>query len=188
VIVTAGPWTAALLAPQLTLPTEPTLEQVGYLVPKAERQRPAPIFICHGSESAYGLPVPGSDRYKIGIHCSGPTVSPDQQDQEPDPVMLEQLVRAADWHVPGYQPNPVETERCIYDNTPDEDFILDRVGNIVIGCGTSGHGFKFGPLFGHWLAGLATVGPEALADSDAPGARERFGVARFRPDLAPETR
>jgi glycine/D-amino acid oxidase-like deaminating enzyme len=26
----------------------------------------------------------------------------------------------------------------------------------VIGCGTSGHGFKFGPLFGQWLADLAT--------------------------------
>jgi len=65
----------------------------------------------------------------------------------------------------------VGTERCIYDNSPDEDFIVDRVGRIVIGSGTSGHGFKFGPLLGEWLADLATgrgAGPPA-----------RFSLGRF---------
>jgi sarcosine oxidase len=33
----------------------------------------------------------------------------------------------------------------------------------VIGCGTSGHGFKFGPLIGEWLAGLATGSAAAPA-------------------------
>ena len=43
-------------------------------------------------------------------------------------------------------------ETCLYDNTPDQDFILDRRGRVVIGAGTSGHGFKFGPLLGEILA------------------------------------
>jgi glycine/D-amino acid oxidase-like deaminating enzyme len=59
----------------------------------------------------------------------------------------------------------VQVERCVYDNTPDEDFILDRIGNVVVGCGTSGHGFKFGPLLGEWLAALA-AGEKGLADDD----------------------
>ena len=29
------------------------------------------------------------------------------------------------------------------------------LGNVVVGCGTSGHGFKFGPLLGELLADLA---------------------------------
>jgi sarcosine oxidase len=49
----------------------------------------------------------------------------------------------------------VATERCVYDNSIDTDFVLDRVGNLVVGCGTSGHGFKFGPLLGELLADLA---------------------------------
>jgi glycine/D-amino acid oxidase-like deaminating enzyme len=49
----------------------------------------------------------------------------------------------------------VATERCVYDNSADTDFVLDRVGNVVVGCGTSGHGFKFGPLLGELLADLA---------------------------------
>jgi glycine/D-amino acid oxidase-like deaminating enzyme len=43
----------------------------------------------------------------------------------------------------------------VYDNSADTDFVLDRVGNVVVGCGTSGHGFKFGPLLGELLADLA---------------------------------
>ena len=39
-------------------------------------------------------------------------------------------------------------------HSPDEDFVVDRIGNVVVGSGTSGHGFKFGPLFGEWLADL----------------------------------
>ena len=47
------------------------------------------------------------------------------------------------------------TERCVYDNSADTDFVLDRIGSVVVGCGTSGHGFKFGPLLGQVLADLA---------------------------------
>jgi len=43
---------------------------------------------------------------------------------------------------------------------------------VVIGSGTSGHGFKFGPLLGGWLADLATGG-----DTD-PLAR-RFSLGRL---------
>jgi sarcosine oxidase len=192
-IITAGPWTAGLLPGQLSVPTSATLEQVAYLAPTGPHQRPAPIFLCYGEQSPYGLPVPGSDRYKIGIHPSGPPVSPDAQDQSPDPVLIARLAEVAARYLPGYQPDPIATERCIYDNTPDDDFIVDRIGNIVIGCGTSGHGFKFGPLFGEWLAALATGSRQAeAADStqwiSAAGPGGRFRLARLTAGSAPETR
>ncbi len=130
-----------------------------------------PIFIYYGDPSPYGLPVPGSSAYKIGIHQSGEPADPDAQTADPDQAMLARLTQVAKRYLPGYAPEPVATERCIYDNTPDEDFIVDRVGNVVVGCGTSGHGFKFGPLFGEWLA--------ALAFGSAPPPSQRFGLARF---------
>lgn len=169
-VVTAGPWTAGLLA-GIALPTRPTLEQVAYLRPADTTSAPAPIFICHDAPAPYGLPVPGSELYKIGIHQSGPAVDPDAQARVPDDDLLRQVTLAASRHLPGYDPQPADTERCIYDNTPDEDFVLDRVGNVVVGCGTSGHGFKFGPLLGEWLAGLAT--------GDRSAALNRFAVGRF---------
>ena len=65
------------------------------------------------------------------------------------------LTRAVRRLLPSLDPDPVHTERCVYDNSADTDFILDRTGRIVVGCGTSGHGFKFGPLLGELLADLA---------------------------------
>ncbi len=179
-IVTAGPWSRGLFAPLgVSVPTTPTLEQVGYLTPIATGQGSGPggtpIFICHDDQAPYGLPVPGSPLYKIGIHTSGRGTDPDAQDQSPDRELLGRLSRVAARLLPGYDPEPTATERCVYDNTPDEDFIVDRIGNVVIGCGTSGHGFKFGPLLGEWLADLAT-GATHLPD---PRLRGRFAVGRF---------
>ncbi len=39
--------------------------------------------------------------------------------------------------------------------TPNEDFVIERFGPIVVGAGFSGHGFKFTPLIGARLADLA---------------------------------
>jgi sarcosine oxidase len=178
-IITAGPWTAGLLAGQVPVPSSPTLEQVAYLSPAGQPRSQTPIFICHGEQSPYGLPVPGSPLYKIGIHQSGPPAAPDAQTSGPDPALVARLTQVAARYLPGYRPDPVETERCIYDNTPDEDFVVDRIGNVVIGCGTSGHGFKFGPLFGEWLSTLAFGAGAGAAGAPAATPGGRFGLARF---------
>ncbi|HEV2460416.1 MAG TPA: FAD-dependent oxidoreductase, partial [Ktedonobacterales bacterium] len=66
-------------------------------------------------------------------------------------------------------------DRCMYDVTPDEDFIIDTHpagAGVVIGTGFSGHGFKFGALIGEALAALA-LGEQL----ELPMAR--FRLARF---------
>jgi sarcosine oxidase len=176
-VITAGPWSGQLLAPLgVPLPGRPALEQVAYLRPVGPAGE-APIFINHADRAPYGLPVPGSALYKIGLHSSGPVSDPDTQDQSDDPYLIKKLSEVAAKYLPGYDPEPTATERCIYDNSPDEDFVVDRVGSVVVGSGTSGHGFKFGPLFGEWLADLATNAPGALT----PELRQRFALSRFRP-------
>jgi len=188
-IVCAGPWTAGLLGPcGIAVPGVATLEQVSYLAPAGPEPAPMPIFVHYGGEFPYGLPVPGSDRYKIGIHHGGPQIAPGVQnpDQEPDPALSARIDRAARSILPGLRPEPVAVERCVYDNTPDTDFVVDRIGNVVIGSGTSGHGFKFGPLLGEWLADLATGTPSQPAhpaQSGGPaqpgGPPARFALRRF---------
>jgi sarcosine oxidase len=186
-IVTAGPWSSGLLASAgVPLPGRPVLEQVAYLRASSGVQDTTPIFICHADQVPYGLPVPGSPLYKIGIHQSGPATDPDAQDESADLGLMNALARVARRYLPGYDPAPVTAERCIYDNSPDEDFIIDRIGNVVIGCGTSGHGFKFGPLLGEWLADLA-IGPSQQASGTGvpriqldPQLAERFSIRRFR--------
>jgi sarcosine oxidase len=74
--------------------------------------------------------------------------------------------------LPGFDVDTAAIDTCPYDNTPDEDFVLDRIGDVVVGAGTSGHGFKFGPLLGALLADLVC--------GDAPAVPlDRFSAYRL---------
>ena len=111
----------------------------------------------------YGLPVPdGSPHggtYKVSHHTPGTDI--DRYDPagtaplDDDQGLLALLSGAVRRLLPTLDPDPVGTERCVYDNSADHDFVIARTGQIVVGCGTSGHGFKFGPLLGELLADLA---------------------------------
>jgi sarcosine oxidase len=174
VILCAGPWTAGLLATATTtVPSVASQEQVAYLASADGAAPGLPILIEHGGRGFYGLPVPGAPLYKTGFHHTGPPADPDHQDLHPDPGLARDLADSVRRHLPRLSPRPVSLERCIYDNSPDEDFVIGRTGNVIIGCGTSGHGFKFGPLLGGWLAALAT---EDTVDPQIP---RRFSAGRF---------
>jgi sarcosine oxidase len=94
------------------------------------------------------------------VHRTGPPTNPDEEGvADPEAVRC-----AADWvgrHVEGAGPVPLRTETCLYTNMPDESFVLERQGRVVVGSPCSGHGFKFAPLIGDELAALAVEAVEA---------------------------
>ena len=157
-VVTAGPWTV-----QLTdVPTFATLEHVAYLRPRQEGARRLPVFIEHREPALYGLPTPNSSLYKIALHHAGERVEPDARDLSPRAGAVARLEQAARVWLPDFDPQAVEVDTCLYDNTDDEDFIIERIGNLVVGAGTSGHGFKFGVFLGELLASLVEDAPPAV--------------------------
>ena len=67
--------------------------------------------------------------------------------------------------------------RCLFTNTPTEDFIIDADDGVVILSACSGHGAKFAPLLGELAADLAmgtgSVPAEFRLDrSKEPGANQ----------------
>ncbi|MGQ0824651.1 MAG: FAD-dependent oxidoreductase [Actinomycetota bacterium] len=151
VVVCAGPWTRQLVDVGVG---NATLEHVAYLRPHDVTAPRPPIFIAHDEPVVYGLPTPRSSLYKIALHRAGTAVDPETMSADPDPVLVRALEQAARAWLPDFDPTAFEIDVCPYDNTPDEDFVLFRDGNVVVGAGTSGHGFKFGPLLGELLAEL----------------------------------
>jgi glycine/D-amino acid oxidase-like deaminating enzyme len=62
---------------------------------------------------------------------------------------------------------------CLYTNTPDEHFWIDRhpeQPDVLLASACSGHGFKFAPVIGEILADLVQHKP----------ARFDLGVFRWR--------
>jgi sarcosine oxidase len=158
VVVTAGAWAKGLLAGAgIGLPVESTSETVCYF--RLETDRPVPAVVDFKPDglrhATYALsdPVHG---LKLGIHKAGKPVDPDDQ-QGPDPALVQRMREAASRFFPTADNEPAAIETCLYTNTVDERFILERHGRIVVGSACSGHGFKFAPVVGERLADLATT-------------------------------
>jgi sarcosine oxidase len=157
-VVASGAWADSTLHPLVALPPlTVTREQVFYFAPRDGAMR-WPSFIHHQAPFVYGLDTPGQG-VKVAEHHTGAVTDPDQRSFDVDLAGQERVSRYVEAWFPGLAPQPVGAETCLYTTTPTQDFVVDRVGPLVVAAGFSGHGFKFVPLIGRILADLALGRP-----------------------------
>jgi len=157
-VIAAGPWAGGLLRDAgLPIPLVPSFEQVTYFSLDEPSRLPTVIdWTVDPVQTPYVVPNPEEPgHFKVSVHRSGPAVDPDERPFQPDPDRVARVTDYTRTHFAPHRPTGA-TDTCLYTNTPDEDFVLDRQGPIVIGSPCSGHGFKFTPLIGRILADLAT--------------------------------
>ena len=154
VVVTAGSWVNELLDEPLDVKV--TRETLCYFRPDAGG-RPVPSVVSfkphRHTHDMYSLADP---KYglKVGAHHAGPEVDPNVPGG-PEPELIDRITAWARETYRLADPDPAAAETCMYTTTPDETFILERRGRIVVGSPCSGHGFKFAPAIGERLASLA---------------------------------
>jgi sarcosine oxidase len=159
-IVTAGAWASPLLrGAGIDLPLEPTLEQSTHFVVEGSSIPTIIDWDSAPSQPPYLVPNPfRPGECKAGSHLSGPVIDPNARSFEPD---ADREARTVGW-VGERLSSPAQflrTETCLYTTTPDEDFVIERIGPLVVASPCSGHGFKFAPLIGDVLADLAAGEP-----------------------------
>lgn len=164
VVLTAGAWTGQLLPGSVRLPAmRVTQEQPLHFARRDESSVwpgfnhtlvPGSVGFENAYAPVYGMLTPG-EGIKAGWHGTGALTHPDQRSFTSEPKQLRALQDYARIWLPGVDADAYTEISCTYTNTPDEDFILDRIGPIVVGAGFSGHGFKFTPAIGRILADLA---------------------------------
>jgi sarcosine oxidase len=77
----------------------------------------------------------------------------------------EDAFRPALQYIPDGDGPLLSVRVCMYTNSPDTHFIIDRhpeFPNVSLACGFSGHGFKFSSVIGQMLADLAVDGKSRL--------------------------
>lgn len=169
-VVTAGAWLGQLL-PQLRLPLRVTRQIVGWFPvehPQAFAPERFPIFmrdigvdIATADSTFYGFPTLDGETIKAGIHREGEISHPDTLDRTITPADLEPIEEYVGRFLHGVGTHPVQTQVCMYTNTPDHDFLIGSpsgIPQITILGGFSGHGFKFASVMGEIGANLATNG------------------------------
>lgn len=162
VVVTAGSW-ASELVPRLRGLAQPERQVVAWFSPSdpspfaPER---FPVFNIEVDEGHYyGFPFDGSG-VKIGrYHHLGEQVHPDGYDQRIHPNDEAPLRTFMTRYMPGAAGHVTKAQTCLFTNSPDEHFIIDRGDTgLVLAAGFSGHGFKFCCVVGAILADLAIDG------------------------------
>jgi sarcosine oxidase len=170
-VVTAGPWIERVLAGTPAADRLPPMvvshEQVQHFAPVADLDRPEywPSFIHHRHPWRYGLLSP-SEGMKVATHLCTTVMDPDNE-AEWDPERERSDVDYVERWFPGLDPKPRHKATCIYTNAPDEEFVFERVGPVVVGSTCSGHGFKFTPVVGRLLADLAEGTVERVSVREA---------------------
>jgi sarcosine oxidase len=151
VVVTAGAWVTSFVP---DLPVSVTRETIAYF--RREGSPPPSVVELNEETRGHAMyalhdPVHG---LKAGAHHAGRETEPDE-DGEPDEAIVERISAWVRERLPDVDPEPAGAETCLYTNTADESFVLERRGRLVVGSACSGHGFKFAPAVGRRLAALA---------------------------------
>jgi sarcosine oxidase len=178
-VICAGPW-AGRLVPRIASLAVPERQVLAWLQPtRPELFAPDrfPVFVLDVEEgNYYGFPEHDVPGFKFGrYHHLREPMDPDDPDRATHPED-EAILRAfAARYFPGGAGPTILLKACIFTNSPDEHFVIDRLpdaSQVSIAAGFSGHGYKFCSLVGEVMADLALDG----ATSHAIGL---FSLSRF---------
>jgi sarcosine oxidase len=180
-VVTAGSWVGELVAElaPLAVPERQVLLWAQPRKPEHFRFDAFPVFTMQAPEGRfYGFPVYGVPGFKIGkYHHRRQRVRLDAIEREcnaeDEAVLREGLSR----YFPDADGPTLAMKVCLFTNTSDEHFILDRHPDhpqVAIAAGFSGHGFKFCSVVGEIMSDLVATGTTRHRI-------DRFRLARLGP-------
>jgi monomeric sarcosine oxidase len=159
VVVAAGAWVDGLIGDLVPLPPLVVSEQQVFHFPRLDPAAPPwPSVIHKNGREIYHLAGGrdgglGDDR-KVGQHDHRAVTTARGRSGVIDPVMRERITGYVSRWLPGLDPTPRTEASCLYTLTPSENFLLDRVGPLIVCSPCSGHGAKFAPLVGELVADL----------------------------------
>src|SRR4029078_6775146 len=125
----SGPWTRDLL-PLLKNNLKTTRQEVVYFEPRPSRARSFEVgrfpILIELQSGFYGFPVHHRGSMKIANHHKGEPVNMDSFEQEVGEGFIRRCRDFFSEFIPELADARVtETRVCVYNNTPDDDFIID---------------------------------------------------------------
>lgn len=173
-IISAGAW-AGRVVKGLSAEIAPTRQVLGWFKPRVPamfRAGVMPVWAMDEPDSGdlfYGFPMTehpedsptGEPLLKLARHAKGPLIDPDTEDRTPRAEDEQNIRPFLSRHMPEADGELGALRVCMYENSPDGHFIIDRHPaheNVIVAAGFSGHGFKFASVVGEVLADLAERG------------------------------
>lgn len=176
-VLAANAWLPRLLgaaAPPLTVTRQPLF----WFQPRANTERFEPsrlgVYLWEPEPGAffYGFPAVGG-LVKVAPHGGGAETDPDRVDRAVADAEIGAMRARLERWMPDAAGRFVRAAVCLYANTPDGHFVIDRLPdheNAIVVSACSGHGFKFSSAIGEAAVQL-------LADGGTP---HDLGLFRWR--------
>ena len=187
-VVATGVWLGRLV-PSLAAHVRPSHQQMVFVeVDDAQRfaHGAFPMFTFDPDRGGfYGFPFLREGFLKIAEERIGPEVDADL-DRAVTPEFTDRALDFLRRRIPEMARGRLVGGRsCLYANTPDDHFFIDRApgaDRVFVAGGGSGHGFKFGGAIGELAA-------DAVEDRDNPlGQMFRIGDRLSQADRDPAVR
>jgi sarcosine oxidase len=165
-VISAGAWVNSLL-PDAPLPVRIERQVLHWFAPGRDADAFSPtrcpihLWQFDGARYFYGFPDLGAG-VKLAFHHGGEITAPDRVRRDVGPGEVDAVRAALRRFVPAADGSCRSSVVCLYTNTPDEHFWLDRHpahDNVWVASPCSGHGFKFAPVIGEILADLVQRKP-----------------------------
>jgi sarcosine oxidase len=164
-VLTTGPWIGEFV-PDLQLPLTVEREVPMWFQPTVDPASVGadrlPVWVLRDNSTVfYGIPHDAELGLKVSIHHWGTYVEPDDVDRVVSPADVERVRAFMRARMPTANGALANATVCLYTNTPDEVFVIDRhpaAAGVAFASACSGHGFKFAPVIGDILTDLVTTG------------------------------
>jgi sarcosine oxidase len=162
-VLAAGAWMPRLV-PELPLQVTRQLlfwfETIG--ARGAHDAGSCPISIWEHAPGRFFYSFPRDERgVKVAIHMEGAPADPDRLDREVRPDEVAAIRTLVQRYMPFASGPLVGSAVCMYTNTPDGHFIVDRHpehDRVMVVSACSGHGYKFAPAIGEAVSDLIVEG------------------------------
>jgi len=156
-VVAAGAWVEELVGANAPLPPIRVTEHRVFHFPRRDESVTWPVTLHRDALDIYHLPGgrdggPGDAR-KIAEH-TGPVTTARTRQGVVDEGSRARIVDYVERWLPGLEPTPFAETTCLYTSTPSDDFVIDRIGSLVVVSACSGHGAKLAPTAGRIAADL----------------------------------
>jgi glycine/D-amino acid oxidase-like deaminating enzyme len=171
-VFACGPWLGKLFPENIGNRVRSTRQEVFFFGTPAGDDRltdaKLPVWADHRDRFLYGIPGNQGRGFKIADDTRGPEFDPTSGERTVSAEALKTIRDYVGFRFPALKDAPLlESRVCQYENSPDNNFIIDRHPrheNVWLLGGGSGHGFKHGPALGEMMAGLVLEqkNPDAL--------------------------
>lgn len=164
-VITAGAWISRLV-PELARSFRVERQVLHWFEPRGTSAHFSPgrcpihLWQFDGQHFFYGFPYQNGG-IKVARHHDGQAADPDTVNRAISPAEVDDMRSIVQRFLPDAAGPIQQSTVCLYTNTPDEHFWIDRHPahpNVLVASPCSGHGFKFASVIGEVLGELATVG------------------------------